>query len=126
MTASRDAGASVGQQHGPQETWHENGQQAYKGNYVNGQKHGVQEFWYRNGQQRDKENYVNGQLHGIQESWRQNGQLEYKKYYLDGTEVSQETYQKYIQGVAPTVQETTDFGERGISDIIAGYLKPDE
>jgi antitoxin component YwqK of YwqJK toxin-antitoxin module len=115
-----------GQKHGVQEKWYGDGQQEYKWNFVNGQKHGVQEKWYYNGRQEYKENYVNGQYHGVQEGWRRNGQPDYKKYYLDGTEVSQETYQKYIQEVAPTVQETVDFEERGLSGIIAGYLKPDE
>jgi hypothetical protein len=70
---------------------------------------------------------VNGQKHGVQESWvSPYTRFGDKEYYLDGVKVSQKAYQKYIQRVAPTVQETTDFGERGLSDIIAGYLKPDE
>jgi antitoxin component YwqK of YwqJK toxin-antitoxin module len=118
------------------------GQQQYKCNYVNGQLHGLQEGWYpsrvdpsnpwqatdsaqqRGGRQKYKENYVNGQEHGVQECWYDNGQQQYKKYYLDGVEVSQEIYQAYIKGLAPTIQATVDFGERGISEIIAGYLLP--
>jgi len=132
-----------GQQHGLQEAWwypsgvdpsdpwqatdaarQRGGQLEYKGNYVNGQKHGLQEGWYDNGQQWYKENHVNGQQHGVQECWNENGQQKYKKYYLDGVEKSQQAYQSYTRGLAPEIQAVTDFEERGLSGIIAGYLLP--
>ena len=113
-----------GQQHGPQETWYDNGKPEYKWNFVNGQKHGPQESWYENGKPEYKENYVNGQQHGIQETWHRNGQQLYKEYYLDGVEVSQETYQAYIQGLAPQTQAALDLEEPNLSRIIAGYLLP--
>ena len=78
----------------------------------------------RSGQQEYKENYVNGQKHGVQERWCENGRQEYKKYYLDGVEKSQQAYQSYIRGLAPEIQASTDFGERGLSNIIASYLLP--
>ena len=125
-----------GQLHGVQESWDENGRQVYKGNFVNGKQHGLQERWYWDGRQQDKENYVNGQLHGLREKWypflvdpsdpaveRRSGQQEYRKYYLDGIEVSQQTYQSYIEKLAPEIQATTDFEER-LSNIIAEYLLP--
>ena len=121
-----------GRQHGIQEGWYRNGQQEYKENYVNGQKHGLREYWYENGQQQFKLNYVNGQKHGVQEYWYPsgvnpeypNGRQQDNKYYLDGAEVSQQTYQSYIRGLAPGVQAAADFGERGLSGIIASYLLP--
>jgi antitoxin component YwqK of YwqJK toxin-antitoxin module len=113
-----------GQYHGIQEYWYRNGQWESKVNYVNGRLHGIQERWRRNGQWESKVNYVNGRLHGSQEAWSENGQQWYKKYYLDGDEVSQQAYQSYIRGLAPEVQAATDFGERGLSGIIAGYLLP--
>ena len=113
-----------GQKHGLQEDWYRNGRQWYKENYANGQFHGVQEAWFENGQQEYKQNYVNGQQHGVQESWNENGQQQDNKYYLDDVEVSQQTYQSYIRGLAPGVQAAADFGERGLSGIIAGYLLP--
>jgi antitoxin component YwqK of YwqJK toxin-antitoxin module len=126
-----------GRYHGVQEGWYDNGRQKYKLNFVNGQQHGVQEYWYpsrvdpedpaaqkRGGQQWYKDNYVNGERHGFQEDWYENGQQKYKKYYLDGTQVSQEAYQTYTQGLEPAVQAILDFGERGLSGIIARYLLP--
>jgi hypothetical protein len=53
-----------------------------------------------------------------------NGRQKDNKYYLDGVEKSQQAYQSYIRGLAPEIQATTDFGERGLSGIIAGYLLP--
>ena len=100
------------------------GRQKYKENYVNGRQHGLQEGWYENGQQRHKQNYANGQKHGVQEYWCENGRQEYKKYYLDGVEVSQQAYQSYVGGLASEIQAATNFGERGLSGIIAGYLLP--
>jgi antitoxin component YwqK of YwqJK toxin-antitoxin module len=113
-----------GQQHGLQEAWHWNGQQYYKENYANGQQHGVQETWYDNGQREHKENYANGQKHGIQERWYPNGRQKDNKYYLDGVEKSQRTYQSYIRGLATEIRAAADFGERGLSTIIADYLLP--
>jgi antitoxin component YwqK of YwqJK toxin-antitoxin module len=113
-----------GQEHGVQEAWYWNGQQEYKHNYVNGQFHDVQEAWHWNGQQLFKENYVNGQQHGVQEAWNEDGQQRHKKYYLDGVEVSQQAYQSYVGGLASEIQAATNFGERGLSGIIAGYLLP--
>jgi antitoxin component YwqK of YwqJK toxin-antitoxin module len=106
------------------ELWHYNGQQEFKENYINGQKHGLQEGWFNNGQRWNKENYVNGQLHGTGEIWFDNGHQDYKKYYLDDTQVSQETYQAYIQRLASQIQETLDLEEPNLSRIIAGYLLP--
>jgi antitoxin component YwqK of YwqJK toxin-antitoxin module len=135
-----------GQRHGVQEYWYRDGQQEYKVDYVNGQYHGVQERWYpcwypfgadpkdprqatdaaqrRGGQQAYKWNYVNGQEHGIQEAWDENGQHKYRKYHLDGNEVSQQTYQSYVGGLAPEVQATIDFEEPNLSKVIAMYLLP--
>jgi antitoxin component YwqK of YwqJK toxin-antitoxin module len=126
-----------GQRHGLHEGWYDDGQREYKENYVNGQRHGIQEGWYpsgadpedssareRGGQLEHKWNYVNGQLHGIQESWCYDNQQEYKEYHLDGVEVSQETYQAYIQGLASQIQEALDLEEPNLSKIIAGYLLP--
>jgi antitoxin component YwqK of YwqJK toxin-antitoxin module len=113
-----------GQQHGLREKWYKNGQPEYKLNFVNGQQHGPQEIWREDGQQKNKFNYANGQLHGIQEYWVENGQLDYKKYYLDDTQVSQETYQAYIQGLALQIQEALDLEEPNLSKIIAKYLLP--
>jgi hypothetical protein len=116
VTASRDAGASVGQEHGLQEAWQATDSARQRG-----------------GQQQYKENYVNGQKHGIQEAWqatdaaqRRGGRQEYKdnKYYLDGIDKSQWIYQSYIRGLASEVQATANFEERGLSGIIAGYLLP--
>ena len=78
----------------------------------------------RGGQQWFKENYVNGQLHGVQEAWDEDSRQQDNKYYLDGAEVSQQTYQSYVGGLASEIQAATDFGERGLSGIIAGYLLP--
>jgi antitoxin component YwqK of YwqJK toxin-antitoxin module len=113
-----------GKKYGLQEDWYENGRQAYKWNYVNGQQHGVQEARFDNGQQQFKLNFVNGKEHGVQEYWYEDGQQDYKKYYLDGVEKSQQAYQSYVEGLTPEIQATTDFGERGLSGIIASYLLP--
>jgi hypothetical protein len=113
-----------GQKHGIQESWFNNGQQDYKWNFVNGQFHGLQEGWYWNGRQVYKENYVNGQKHGVQEGWYDDGQQQDKKYYLDGIEKPQQAYQSYVEGLTPEIQATIDFGERGLSGIIADYLLP--
>jgi len=112
------------QKHGLHEVWHENGQQWYKFNYVNEQQHGVQEAWYENGRHESKGNYVNGQYHGVQAAWNENGQQQDNKYYLDGVEKSQQAYQSYVGGLASEIQAATNFGERGLSGIIAGYLLP--
>ena len=118
MTASRDASASGGQQHGPQEKWYPSGVDP-------------EDPWQatdaaqrRGGQQRYKGNFVNGQKHGVQEAWSRAGRQEYKKYYLDGVEKSQQAYQSYIRELASEIQAAADFGERGLSGIIAGYLLP--
>jgi antitoxin component YwqK of YwqJK toxin-antitoxin module len=113
-----------GRKNGLQEVWYKNGKQMCKWNYVNGQQHGLQETWYDNGREEYEENYVNGRKHGLQKGWHRNGRQEYEKYYLDDTEVSQQTYQSYVGGLASTIQAIIDFGERGISEIIAGYLLP--
>jgi len=113
-----------GQFHGVQERWYGNGRQEYKWNYLNGREHGVQEGWNDNGQQWYKQNHVNGQKHGVQECWNENDQQKDNKYYLDGVEKSQQAYQSYVGGLAPEIQATVNFGERGLSGIIVGYLLP--
>ena len=61
-------------------------------NYINlynekGEKHGVWESYYDNGQLFYRGNYVNGQRHGLWESYYPNGQLHYQQEYNMGKEV---------------------------------------
>ena len=76
-----------GEEHGVWEDYHENGQLAYRGNYVNGEEQGVWESYYSNGQLYYRANYVNGEKHGVWESYYENGQLHYRIEYNMGEEV---------------------------------------
>ena len=47
-----------GERHGYWESYFDNGQLWYKGNYVNGNKHGYWERYYRNGELESKIYYI--------------------------------------------------------------------
>ena len=64
-----------GEKHGYWEDYYDNGQLAYKGNFVNGNRHGYWESYYADGQLSYKGNYVNGKPHGYWENNYPNGQL---------------------------------------------------
>jgi antitoxin component YwqK of YwqJK toxin-antitoxin module len=76
-----------GKRHGYWEIYHDNGELAYKANYVNGKEHGYWEEYCSNGQLYLKGNYVNGKAHGYFESYYYNGQLHYKGFYDMGNRV---------------------------------------
>ena len=77
-----------GEQHGYWESYYDNGQLSYKGNYVNGNRHGYWESYFSDGQLNYKGNYVNGKQHGYWDSYWDNGELDYKGFYDMGKEVS--------------------------------------
>ena len=52
-----------------------------------GEKHGYWEDYYDNGQLAYKGNYVNGEPHGYWEVYYENGKLHYKGYYDMGKRV---------------------------------------
>jgi antitoxin component YwqK of YwqJK toxin-antitoxin module len=70
-----------GEKHGYWESYYNNGQLWYKGNYVNGQQHGYWESYFDNGQLWYKGNYINGNRHGYWECYRYNGNKFYVGYY---------------------------------------------
>ena len=76
-----------GELHGYWESYYDNGQLDYKGNYVNGNRHGYWEDYYDNGQLSSKGNYLNGEQHGYWEDYYPNGQLWFKGYYDMGKQV---------------------------------------
>jgi hypothetical protein len=76
-----------GKEHGYWESYYENGQLYYKGNYVNGKPHGYWEYYWYNGQLWYKGNYVNGERHGYWEYYYSNGKLCYKGFYDMGNRV---------------------------------------
>ena len=57
------------------ETYWSNGQLKSRINYNNnGLLNGSYETWHENGQQKEKSNFVNDQWHGSCERWHENGQ----------------------------------------------------
>ena len=81
--SKNDGGVSSGR-HGLYESFYENGQLDYRGNYKNGKKEGLWESYYTNGQFRRKENYKDGKLDGLWERFYENGQLLYRRNYKNG------------------------------------------
>ena len=81
--SKNDGGVSSGR-HGLYESFYENGQLDYRGNYKNGKKEGLWESYYTNGQFRRKENYKDGKQHGLHEVFYENGQLLYRRNYKNG------------------------------------------
>ena len=71
-----------GEPHGAWETYHDNGQLQYKGNFVAGKQHGYSERYYTNGQLCYKGNYVAGKRHGYWAWYHNSGQLELIIYYI--------------------------------------------
>ena len=59
-------------QHGYWESYWNNGNLWYKGNYVDGKQHGYWEIYYDNGNLSYKGNYVDGKEHGYWEEWYKN------------------------------------------------------
>ena len=65
-------------------TWHENGQKAIEGNFINGRREGIRTSWYENGQKYSEENYINGRQKGTHTNWHENGQKSYEGKYING------------------------------------------
>ena len=78
---SKDDG---GRKHGIDRSWHENGQLATEGTYVDGRKHGVSRAWHESGHKRVEIFYKDGVAHGVRREWRINGQLEREYCWENG------------------------------------------
>jgi antitoxin component YwqK of YwqJK toxin-antitoxin module len=76
-----------GNRHGYWESYYENGELSYKGNYVNGNRHGYWEYYWYNGNLWYKGHYVHGEEHGYFEEYHYNGELLYKGFYDTGNRV---------------------------------------
>ena len=76
-----------GEKHGYWESYWNNGNLWYKGNYVDGKEHGYCEVYYFNGNLDYKGTYVDGNRHGYWEYYYDNGNLCYKGFYDMGEEV---------------------------------------
>ena len=74
--------------HGYWESYYENGNLWYKGNYVDGNRHGSWESYYSNGNLAFKGNYVDGKEHGYWEGYYSNGKLWHKGFYGMDKEVN--------------------------------------
>ena len=70
--------SSDGKKQGPYKSWHNNGQLAGEGNYVDDMPHGLGEGWNEDGQLMGIENYDNGKKHGLFQSWHENGQKQFE------------------------------------------------
>ena len=71
-----------GEKHGYWESYYDNGNLSYKGNYVDGIKHGYWEEYRSNGKLSFKGKYVNGKQHGYWEYYYYNGELNQIRYYI--------------------------------------------
>ena len=73
-----------GRKDGLSESYHENGQLLYRGNYKNGKEDGLEEWFYPNGQLKFRGNYIDGKEDGTHEDFYKNGKISMVKNYKDG------------------------------------------
>jgi len=84
-------------------SWHENGQKASEGNYVNELREGLWISWDSNGQKYEEGNYRNGKKEELWILWYENGQKSSEGNYLNEKEEGlwidwYENGQKYSEG----------------------------
>jgi antitoxin component YwqK of YwqJK toxin-antitoxin module len=73
-----------GKRDGFWESYYENGQLNWKGNYKDDCLDGPWEYYYDNGQLSYKGNYIGGKEDGIFEHYKENGKFQKKEKWKDG------------------------------------------
>ena len=76
-----------GNEQGPFEAYHENGQLKAKCTFKNGEKEGLCEFYFDNAQLNLRYTTKNGKLNGLFECYYKNGQLSGKAIFKNGKQV---------------------------------------
>jgi len=92
--------------------YYKNGQQAYKGFFINGEKYGDWITWYDNGEMKEKATYLADCINGALSSYYRNGQLK-ETYHL---------FEGFSQGFVISYFENGQIKEKGfVRDGIKAY-----